>query len=394
MTVYFRAVFAATCAAAAIAMPATAGTGRITLNDTGMTQCIDHHKDWSSDCTKSRQDAADGRDADVNIPDDGAAGFSFQKVCRSGQMAGDGSCPVDPPLGSGPDDWGCVYDNVTQLTWEAKTDDSGMHDYQRFYTNKGEKARGDSSDVAWLVDATNAETLCGATNWRLPGVLELQSIVAYGNGAPGMPYPWIDPTFFIYTLGGHAWTSVEDVHEHRFVWYVHFGNGRVSSDARFKPYGVRLVHNLTAQGQASLGKARFIPSPDGTEVTDIMTGLAWRRCAEGMAWNNDAQTCDGLATLFDWQDALDHARANHEGGWRIPNIKELLSLANHKKRHQTLDELAFPNSPLSFLSSTAVDSNGDVFVKYVGFTKGSVEERAAYNNNAPLPLRFVRRGRE
>ena len=93
MTVYFRAVFAATCAAAAIAMPATAGTGRITLNDTGMTQCIDHHKDWSSDCTKSRQDAADGRDADVNIPDDGAAGPRRAHHPQGGAPSGEEAAP-------------------------------------------------------------------------------------------------------------------------------------------------------------------------------------------------------------------------------------------------------------------------------------------------------------
>ena len=44
------------CAIAGAAVTPLARAGRITLNDTGMTQCIDHQGDWSSECTKSRQD--------------------------------------------------------------------------------------------------------------------------------------------------------------------------------------------------------------------------------------------------------------------------------------------------------------------------------------------------
>jgi hypothetical protein len=121
---------------------------------------------------------------------------SFGKVCRSGEMASEGSCPVDPALRSTPDNWGCVYDSVTQLTWEAKTLDGGMHDDFRRFTNRGHRARFDPADAAWLVDATNAERLCGATNWRLPHVLELYSIAAYGMAAPCHQGPLIDHAFF------------------------------------------------------------------------------------------------------------------------------------------------------------------------------------------------------
>jgi hypothetical protein len=76
------------------------------------------------------------------------------------------------------------------LTWELKTVDGGTHDGQRLYTNLGRKARDEISDIAWLVNATNAEALCGATNWRLPEAIELQSIVDYGIGAPGMAGPF------------------------------------------------------------------------------------------------------------------------------------------------------------------------------------------------------------
>jgi hypothetical protein len=73
------------CAIAGAAVTPLTMAGRITLNDTGVTQCIDHQGNWSSECTKSRQDAADGRDVDYADPNDGVAGFSFRKVCRSGR---------------------------------------------------------------------------------------------------------------------------------------------------------------------------------------------------------------------------------------------------------------------------------------------------------------------
>ena len=82
-------VHAALVALFAIAIgSAASGTGaqRITLNDTGMTQCIDHnHKEWVAECATSGQDAAYGRDVSSPDPEDGAA-----------QWAAD-QHPVPPP---------------------------------------------------------------------------------------------------------------------------------------------------------------------------------------------------------------------------------------------------------------------------------------------------------
>jgi hypothetical protein len=400
MRARMHAMLAASCVAAfATATPAV-WAHRITLNDTGMTQCIDHQKNWSSDCTKSHQDAAYGRDVNDADPDDGVAGFSFRKVCRSGQMAGEGTCPVDPVLGGGPDDWGCVYDNISQLTWEAKTADGGMHDGNRAYTNKGRKARDEPSDAAWLIDATNAEGLCGATNWRLPDVLDLQSIVDYGRGTPDTPGgSFIDPVYFPNNWAGMNWTRTDHVFDSKRAWYVNFAGGRISVAQRFddQSLSARLVHNATHSlsiGPAALAKNRFIPSDDGTEVTDTMTGLVWRRCAAGMVWDNNSQTCDGTATEYSWTDALDYARANREGGWRLPNVKELFSIADHKTQSPAIDQLAFPGTPPSqlVLSSTPVNHIGDVYVQIVSFGNGAGEQQEVARFS--WQLRLVRRGRE
>jgi hypothetical protein len=320
-----QAAFAAICIIATV--PA-ASARHITLNDTGATECIDSHGDKGLDCAESHQDAAFGRDVDDPNPDDGMLGFSFRKVCRSGQMAGEGSCPFDPILGNGPDNWGCTFDNVTRLTWEVKTDDHGLHQDRKKFTNRGHWARDDPRDVAWLVDATNAEVLCGATNWRVPDVSELQSIVFYGSTAGH-----VDRSFFPCISGWDYWARAEVANYDKSAWFVNFLQGGAiyyrDRNCRSFGCGAILVHDVSRSQSYDVGSGdqdRFIPSPDGTEVTDSTTGLVWRRCVEGMLWSSDAQTCVGNATRFRWRELLKHAKANRPGGWRVPNVKELTSI--------------------------------------------------------------------
>lgn len=98
----------------------------------------------------------------------------------------------------------------------------------------------------------------------------------------------------------------------------------------------------------------FVISADGSEVTDQKTGLIWKRCSEGMAWNGT--TCAGAATLFRYETALAHARtlASSTGvGWRVPNIKELASIIDKSRINPAIDATAFPATNGSgFWSST------------------------------------------
>jgi hypothetical protein len=395
-----RAAFVAICSiTAATATPASWGR-RITLNDTGMTRCVTHQKQWSSDCAKSRQDASYGRDVTNSDPEDGVAGFSFRKVCHSGEMAGEGSCPADPVLGSGPDEWGCTHDSISNLTWEVKTADGGVHDYLRRYTNKGHKGRDDDTDAAWLVDTTNAEALCGATNWRLPDTPELHSIVDYGMGTPETPGdPFIDATFFPYDAGLVTWTREGLFNDPKRVWFVDFRRGWISAEQRsYSLASARLVHGIARappSKETAAAKARFIPSDDGTEVRDTLTGLVWKRCIAGMVWNNEAQACTGTATRFGWNSAFDYAKANRQGGWRLPNAKELFSVVDSAKQGPAIDEFAFPNTPtsVSFFSSTPLHHAPNIDVHTVEFFRGFLNQQEAFGNDSWL-IRLVRSGRQ
>lgn len=392
------AAVAAFSAVAGVASVPLTWARTLTLNDTGITQCIGPHKQWSSDCTRSRQDAAFGRDVNDADPDDGEAGFSFRKVCRSGQMAGEGTCPADPSLGNGPDDWGCVYDNVSQMTWEMKTTDGGLHDDRHYFTNRISEPEDDPNDAAWLIAATNAEALCGATNWRMPEVFELQSIMHYGMGLPGRTGYLADPVYFPNNPAG--WTRSAWIGEtFSRAWHLDFGLGEMRIQKRHDALGVRLVRRdggskaSSPPPRAALAGGRFIPSADGTEVTDNLTGLVWRRCPEGIAWDAGSQTCKGTATHFTWREALRHVA--DQGEWRLPNIKELFSIVDLEVPSPSIDHRAFPRTPgyPPFLSTTPMEYGRDgIHLQVVEFGRGSLTNQDAFSNR--WVLRLVRAGSE
>lgn len=101
---------------------------------------------------------------------------------------------------------------------------------------------------------------------------------------------------------------------------------------------------------------RFATQTNGT-VKDLQTGLTWMRCALGMSWNNQTQSCDGDAQGYTWQSALKTAQTinNVSGGhklhnfagiakWRLPNIKELVALTERACHSPALNGRAFASA--------------------------------------------------
>jgi hypothetical protein len=67
-------------------------------------------------------------------------------------------------------------------------------------------------------------TLAGHSDWRLPNVNELQSIVDYSLYTPS-----IDTTYFPGTLTEDYWSSTTNVFNTLYVWFVNFNYGYVGS---------------------------------------------------------------------------------------------------------------------------------------------------------------------
>jgi pimeloyl-ACP methyl ester carboxylesterase len=203
----------------------TVATGR--LNDTGITasQCYQAGSDVLVSCTSAAaialnayQDGMLGRDVSNADSTDGALGFSYTKIAANGSIV-----PATASAATTP--WECVKDNVTGLMWENKNYNflSPLHlrDAQRTYTNYGDGRVGDTSE---FVAKVNAQGLCGYTNWRLPTVDELQSIVDYSKYFPN---PTIDSNFFQNTQLNWFWSSSSYVGFADVAWFVRFFDGVV-----------------------------------------------------------------------------------------------------------------------------------------------------------------------
>jgi Protein of unknown function (DUF1566) len=122
----------------------------------------------------------------------------------------------------------------------------------------------------------------------------------------------------------------------------------------------------TAQGQA-----RYTYSAAGDEVTDTQTGLVWRRCSEGQAWSGG--TCTGSAATYTHEQALARATAQMgTAGWRLPNVKELASLADKTRTDPAINTTAFPATPSNWYWSSTPYAGDASRAWFVSFYNGNV----------------------
>lgn len=369
-----------------IALPAAAGAASdkpraFRLNDTGVTLCLlgeGGDRYFSADCVGSGQDAEFGRDSTAAAGSDGRVGFSFAKVCHSGDAAGDGTCPADPVLGPDADQWGCTLDRTTGLLWEVKTADGGPRDSERIYTNllPGDDRWGDADDAAGFVARVNALSLCGQSDWRVPDRGELHSLVDYsviaGTG------PTIDEAWFPNTQPNAYWTSSPFRGGTVGGIYLNFRKGDGYGLSRSSRYSLRLVQSKPKPAP------RFVVSAEGDQVIDRHQRLVWRRCLQGQQWNG--ATCLGEARRFEWRLALQNA-SRAGSGWRLPNVKELATLIDDTRPDGTIDPVLFPGSQVTDVWSNtplAVSSNNPFAKWAVYFLAGIVEQNSLGGNTVRL----------
>lgn len=343
MTRRFSPLTATLLLAAATLPPQALAQGRPALNDTGMRQCLTAPGRFSLDCAGTGQDGEFGRDVTHPNSRDGERGFSFAKVCHSGELAGQGSCPTDPAPGPGANDWGCTLDRVTRLTWELKTDDGGPADADREFTHEGTGGFNDAPSYPAQVNATG---LCGASDWRLPSLVELQSLVNHRAPAAGGGLA-LDARAFPNVRALPHWAVEVLSYDTRYAFRADFMAGGVGFYGRSGALPVMLV-----RGAPLPTAGRYTVLSD--EVLDRATGLVWQRCVVGQTLVGGS--CSGTASTLDWSAGLEAARAKAAAtglAWRLPNIKELGSLMDLRVHGPALDREAFPwPAALGLWSST------------------------------------------
>ncbi|AOW13284.1 hypothetical protein LPB72_09500 [Hydrogenophaga crassostreae] len=253
----------------------------------------------------------------------------------------------------------CVRDDVTGLIWEGKTDTFTLHNGLITFTNFGDGRAGDASQ---LVSHANDNALCGFTDWRLPSVEELHGIVDH-RPTSGPRIRVVDfPNTANYYWSNEAYGGFENG-----AWVAGFAGGGDDATTRDMRISARLVRGEAWSGTRYIvTSATYLSDGANNAVIDRKTGLTWRRCLEGQFWTGS--NCIGAATPFTHVNALH--RGHNIAGWRLPNIKELSSLADRSRQIPALDPDAFPGlgGGVDTWSSTPVP--GTANAAYVGFAVG------------------------
>jgi len=227
---------------------------------------------------------------------------------------------------------GTVTDLNTGLMWQQ---------------NPGEKMT-----YTQAVEGANSFNLAGYSDWRLPTIKELYSLIDFRGtdpsaGATSGMTPFIDTDYFEFAYGDTGsgeriidsqWTTssvykstVMDGQEGFFG--VNFADGRIKC---YPTTDLKLYFTIYVRGN-SYGTNNFIDNDDGT-VTDNSTGLIWQKDDSG----------EGAL----WEDALEYSENLELAGytdWRLPNAKELQSIIDYSRCPDITDSAAI--DPIFEISS-------------------------------------------
>ena len=223
-----------------------------------------------------------------------------------------------------------VYDNVTELTWTRSHDWNGDG-------NLDADDKMTQTNAAAYAATLNAQNYGGYSDWRLPSIKELYSLMDFRGTDPDVEAsdssgltPFIDSTVF--DIGYGDTVAGERLIDSQFavttIYVDTVMNGEEAmfglnlADGRIKGYPTQTGKEYYAyfcRGNTSYGINDFADNGDGT-VTDSATGLMWAQADSGMT--------------MDWETALAYAESNSLAGysdWRLPSAKELQSLVDYSR---------------------------------------------------------------
>lgn len=285
-----------------------------------------------------------------------------------------------------------VFDAVTGLTWM-----SGPNMTLASPASTDKKTY--SGAQAWVA-TVNGVAYGGFSDWRLPTIKELYSLIDFRGTDPSgftgsdtsVLSPFLDTGVFRFAYGqtsaGERIIDSQYASSTVFVlnpadagspklFGVNFADGRIKGYDLVLPGGMtqKTFFVQLVRGPTTYGTNQLVSLGDGT-VLDQATGLTWMQADSG--------------TALTWQEALAWAGARNtesylgHADWRLPNAKELQGLLDY--RHAP-DYDGLPAIDTAFFScSPIVNENGDAdfpwywtSTTHAGWTPtGTSGERAAY----------------
>lgn len=217
----------------------------------------------------------------------------------------------------------CVTDNFTGLMWVKKPDS---------ITRRWQQA----------IDFASGLSLCGYTDWRLPNINELESLV---NAGTANTAAWLNSQGFSNVQSDYYWSSTTDTVYALFVYMWDGSMYDFTKSAYVYAWPVRAGQDISPQNTWKTGQTiSYAAGDDG----DLERGVAWPSprytvsgdCVTdnltGLMWTGDANLPGMYKT---WQQALDYANGLSLCGytdWRLPNRKELRSQIDYSKTNPAL----------------------------------------------------------
>lgn len=228
-----------------------------------------------------------------------------------------------------------VRDNRTGLTWQRSPDTSG--DGQITAADKFTWASAQLRPAA-----LNAARFGGFSDWRLPTIKELYSLIDFrgtdpsglsGSDTSGLT-PFIDTNYFQFAYGDtSAGERIIDAQYASSTLYASSATEQMLfgvnfADGRIKGYGLTIMGSdktffvQCVRGNPSYGLNLFVDNGVQT-VSDRATGLMWTKAdsGTGMNWSN------ALA----WTQSMNASNYLGHSDWRLPNAKELESIVDYTR---------------------------------------------------------------
>lgn len=261
---------------------------------------------------------------------------------------------------------GSVTDNLTGLVWlkEAYCN-SQMFSWQ----NALNFANGLADGQCGLTDGS------AIGEWHLPTINELESLLDYDRYAPALPenHPFVNVQFTD-QVSPFFWSSTThndriDPMSPRQAFAIDFRRGTFYYHLKSGAYYVLAVKNARTTGATAIPRTgqttcydtagtviacagtgqdgdlrpgtpwpepRFADNGDGT-VTDRLTGLVWLKnanCSPPLGkkyWSSTPSAVAGIS-----HGDCDLSDNSQDGDWRVPNVRELLSLMDYEKASPAL----------------------------------------------------------
>ena len=258
-----------------------------------------------------------------------------------------------------------------------------------------QKTPGDKVIYRDANDGAGDFNLAGYTDWRLPTIKELYSLIDFSGTDPSGPdnissIPFIDTDYFDFEFGDTSagdriidaqyWSGTEyrgtTMGGNATVFGVNFADGRIKGYPRDRGPGGQPMAEFVryVRGNEDYGINDFIDNKDGT-VTDKATGLMWSQADSGRG--------------MDWEDALAWVQQQNSeyylgyNDWRMPDAKELQSIVDYTRSPSStrsaaidpvfgvtaiIDERGMEGYPYYWTGTTHVKANnlGDA-AAYVSF---------------------------